>query len=158
MDEVKKIKKHYVQRLQQNPEGKSSNELICKNCIKVSQKIPFSDIGFVEHDPRALGFRFLDLTVYCYKQEFSKRIDATKKYSPWIYYGERITSDVLLNTFSNQLTPKSLKILERNQDKDFCFTQTGVFILMNDNDMTFAEYLTSLNERKKENHVRQLKK
>ena len=100
---------------------------------------------FIKYDGEIEGFRFFEKDIII--KDNKKYIGPIIKYSPWIYFGKRYSIDGLIKDF-----PKNLKFLDRlkltrliinSRCKYICLTNTGTIVEMNNDDITYEEYLTN---------------
>lgn len=92
----------------------------------------------VKNDGEMQGFRFYDKEIVI---DGEKTYDgATSNYSGWIYFGKRMS----LEDIKKQGNPDNeilISNMEINGYEYVCHTQAGTFLPMEENDMTFDEYV-----------------
>ena len=124
--------------------AKSYVEIICNTmatrCEEVAERDPFA----IKNDGFINGFRFFDISYI----EDDGLIYESKKhnYSKNVYFGERLTVPEMLERFSRLTNFIDLG----KPDATYCVFNSGDFIMLNDDDITYDE-LMEKKERQNKN-------
>ena len=102
----------------------------------------------VENDGSMQGFRFFDVD---YILDEQKTYDGERSnYSGWIYFGKRYSLDDIKSIYGCDSNYEILiRNMEWNNINSVCHTQAGSFLPLEEEDMTFEEYIEK-NSKEKE--------
>lgn len=120
--------KSYVEKIYS---GKFSN-----NCV--TEEVEERDPMRIINDGKIKGFRFYDKEYIIDKDIcfYGKKINI----SGWIYFGKKISFDKIKRRYSgNKKYQDLINIMENNHYSYLCYTQSGSFIGMNEEDKLFEE-------------------
>ena len=94
----------------------------------------------IKNNGNVQGFRFFDVE---YVIDSNKKYKGEKaNYSNWYFYGSRLNINDLEFIFGdNTQVKKLIKFMKNNGYEYACYTQTGNFIPMETEDMTYEEYI-----------------
>ena len=130
---MKKIITTYVEKIYRG--------VICSESVirETDNRHPLS----IENDGDIQGFRFYDKErlVVNNKEYYGDTIN----YSPWYFFGERLSlDDIKSNSNINPIYKRLIPFMEHNKINYVCHTQVGSYLPMEDEDMTIDEYKKSM--------------
>lgn len=127
---MKKIIKSYVERIYPGLFFYDNSE------CEVSNRNPMN----VRNGQAIQGFRFFDIE---YVIDGKKKYKGEKEnYSNWYFLGNRLSLEEFESTYGEK-EKRLIKYMKNNNYKYVCYTQTGHFIPMEDEDMTYEEYVSN---------------